>query len=151
MDSPRGRLDDASSLISYDRTEAEKSAATSPGLGPQKQNDTTMEPAFSKYRNRPRTYLYFSSLPYETEDEEKRQRDLAQILKYLYIAVQTGDFAPGALHWSRELRSWLNLKFDLTKEQRVKLAKLYYDLALAPGVGPSVADRFAGMFILLLR
>ncbi|RMZ80349.1 hypothetical protein DV738_g2877, partial [Chaetothyriales sp. CBS 135597] len=102
-------------------------------------------------RTRPRTYPYFSTLPYAVEDEARRQHDLAEILKHLYVAVQSGDFSPGAVHWTRELRSWLSLKFDPTKEQRVALVKLYYELALAPGVDPSVAERFASMFMILTK
>ena len=81
--------------------------------------------------------------PLQRLDEIRRQRDLQEILKYLYIAVEAGDFTPGAIHWTRELRSWLSLKFDPTKEQRVKLVKFYYELALAPGIEPSVAERFS--------
>ncbi len=102
-------------------------------------------------RNRPRTYPYFTSLPYSVEDEPTRQRDLAEILKHLYIAIQSSDFTPGAVHWTRELRSWLSLKFDPSKEDRVKLVKLYYELALAPGIDPSVGERFASMFMLLTK
>ncbi|RMZ89820.1 hypothetical protein DV736_g2949, partial [Chaetothyriales sp. CBS 134916] len=102
-------------------------------------------------RTRPRTYPYFSTLPYAVEDEARRQHDLAEILKHLYVAVQSGDFAPGAVHWTRELRSWLSLKFDPTKEQRVALVQLYYELALAPGIDPGVAERFASMFMILTK
>lgn len=113
------------------------------------QNGTASTSA--KSHDRPRTYPYFTTLPYEVETEQKRQDDLAEILKYLYIAVEAGDFTPGAVHWTRELRSWLSLKFVPTKEQRLKLVKLYYELALAPGVEPSVAERFASMFMMLTK
>ena len=103
------------------------------------------------YRTRPRTYPYFKALPYAVEEASTRQRDLSEILKHLYIAVQANDFTPGAVHWTRELRSWMSLKFDPTKEQRIKLVKLYYELALAPGIDPSVAERFASMFMLLTK
>lgn len=104
-----------------------------------------------KARSRPRTYPYFRYLPYDVEDEAERQRNLDEILKYLYIAVEAGDFNLGAVHWTRELRSWLSLKFDPTREQRVKLVKLYYELALAPGIDVGVAERFASMFMALTK
>ncbi|RMZ78933.1 hypothetical protein DV737_g3714, partial [Chaetothyriales sp. CBS 132003] len=87
----------------------------------------------------------------DSADEARRQRDLAEILKHLYVAVQSGDFNPGAVHWTRELRCWLSLKFDPTKEQRVALVKLYYELALAPGIDLGVAERFASMFMILTK
>jgi proteasome activator subunit 4 len=151
MDSPRARFDDGSSLAFQDRNGAEMSRATSPGAGPQEVNGVLQDMGYKKYRNRPRTFPYFSYLPYEVEDEARRQRDLSEILKHLYIAVEAGDFTPGAIHWTRELRSWLSLKFDPTKEQRIKLVKLYYELALAPGIEPSVSERFASMFMLLTK
>ncbi|KAK4938109.1 Proteasome activator BLM10, partial [Elasticomyces elasticus] len=128
----------------------EISRATSPGGDVAFQNGIHT-PDLQARRNRPRTFPYFSTLPYEVETEQRRQDDLAEILKHLYIAVQAGDFTPGAVHWTRELRSWLSLKFDPTKEQRIQLVNLYYELALAPGVEPSVAERFASMFMMLTK
>jgi proteasome activator subunit 4 len=138
-------------LAFHDRNGPEISRATSPGGSPQEANGVFPDMSYKKYRNRPRTFPYFSYLPYSVEDESKRQKDLAEILKHLYIAVEAGDFTPGAIHWTRELRSWLSLKFDPTKEQRIKLVKLYYELALAPGIEPSVSERFASMFMLLTK
>ena len=102
-------------------------------------------------RNRPRTYPYFRYLPYKVEDEAERQGNFEEILKHLYIAVEAGDFTPGAVHWTRELRNWLGLKFDPTKEQRLKMVKLYYELALAPGIDVTAAERFSSMFMVLTK
>ena len=100
---------------------------------------------------RERTYPYFRCLPYKIEDEAERQKNFKEILNHLYVAVESGDLAPGAVHWTRELRNWLGLKFRPSKEQRIKLVKLYYELALAPGVDTSTADRFASMFMVLTK
>ncbi|KAJ6029463.1 hypothetical protein N7499_000611 [Penicillium canescens] len=102
-------------------------------------------------RVRPRTYPYFKYLPYELEDESERDQNLREILDQLYIAVEAGDFSPGAVHWTRELRGWLSLKFDPTRKERINLVKLYYELALAPGIDPAVAERFASMFMFLTK
>ena len=126
------------------------SRATSPGGEPRepegedkdKQNIT---------RSRPRVFPYFQYLPYHVEDDAERQRNFQEILNHLYVAVEAGDFAPGAVHWTRELRQWLGLKFDPTKEQRVKLVKLYYELALAPGIDVTTAERFGSMFMTLTK
>lgn len=104
-----------------------------------------------KARVRPRTYPYFKYLPYTTEDEPARERNLRDILDLLYVAVEAGDFSPGAVHWTRELRAWLSLKFDPTREERINLVKLYYELSLAPGIDPNVAERFASMFMFLTK
>lgn len=102
-------------------------------------------------RGRPRTFPYFSYLPYDVEGPEAREDNLDVCLKHLYIAVSAGDFAPGAVHWTREIRGWLSLKFDLPRATRVKLVKLYYELALAPGLDYLVAERFASMFMVLTK
>jgi proteasome activator subunit 4 len=100
---------------------------------------------------RPRTFPYFRYLPYQTEDQSDRVESLNTCLKHLYIAVSAGDFAPGAVHWTREIRGWLSLKFDLPRSTRVKLVYLYYELALAPGLDAVVAERFASMFMVLTK
>ena len=124
------------------------SRATSPGgmnmLGMTDQNKEVG-------RNKPRTYPYFRYLPYRVEDEDERQENLQEIFKHLYIAIEAGDFAIGAIHWTKELRNWLSLKFDPTKEQRRMLAQLYYEIALAPGVEIAAAERFANMFMILVK
>ncbi|KIW73322.1 hypothetical protein PV04_01453 [Phialophora macrospora] len=129
----------------------EVSRATSPAGTIVMQDGQANDAGTLAKRNRPRTFPYFSTLPYPVEAEATRQENLAEILKRLYIAIQASDFTPGAVHWTRELRSWLSLKFDPTKEQRVKLVQLYYELALAPGIDPAVSERFASMFMLLIK
>ena len=128
---------------------ADNSRATSPGPGAAGRE--TVEDSKQIARSRPRTYPYFRYLPYEVESEAKRKQDLNEMLKYLYISVEAGDFAVGAVHWTRELRNWLGLKFDPTKDQRVKLVRLYYELALAPGVDATAAERFSSMFMVLTK
>lgn len=125
------------------------SRATSPGLGRTGSQGT--EDLKKVARNRPRTYPYFRYLPYELESEAERQENLNGILKQLYITVEAGDFSVGATHWTRELRNWLSLKFDLAKEQRIRLIRLYYELALAPGVGMAAAERFSSTFMVLTK
>ncbi|KAH8878972.1 hypothetical protein GQ53DRAFT_56249 [Thozetella sp. PMI_491] len=122
------------------------SRATSPGLpfseGPD-END--------KKRYRPRTFSYFQLLPFDVEEETERDAALSGILKNLYIALKAEDFAPGALHWTRELQGWLNLKFEMTRELRARLARLYYHLAVCPGLDANTANQFTRMVITLTR
>ena len=143
------QLTDRSHL--HTKPDDDTSRATSPSAIPATDRGTTDDLDQPLSRSRPRTYKYTKTLPYDVEDVARRQKDLAEILKHLYIAVQAGDFTPGAVHWTRELRSWLSLKFDPTREQRVKLVKLYYELSLAPGIDPSVTERFSSMFMLLTK
>ncbi|VZI01806.1 unnamed protein product [Fusarium fujikuroi] len=121
------------------------SRSTSPGIPYLKTDED------DKKRYRPRTFAYFSQLPFEVEEEAQRDAALQGILKQLYIAIRAEDFSPGALHWTKELQGWLNLKFEMTREQRAKLTKLYYSLALAPGLDATASDRFLRMVLTLTR
>lgn len=122
------------------------SRATSPGIpcGEHQHED-------DKKRYRPRTFSYFRLLPFHVEDDSHRDAALRGILKNLYISIMAEDFSPGALHWTRELQGWLNLKFEMTRDLRARLAHLYYHLALAPGLDATAADRFSRMVITLTR
>ena len=123
------------------------SRATSPGLG---FSSNGVDDEKNK-RYRPRTYSYFKLLPYNVEEEEERNAALEEILKQLYIAIKAEDLSPGAVHWTRELRAWMNLKFEITRALRVELVKLYYMLSLAPGVDTSATDRFESCFRVLTK
>ncbi len=123
------------------------SRATSPGLG-FSSNGVDLE---TEKRYRPRTFPYFQLLPYNVEEEAERNAALKEILKQLYIAIKAEDITPGAVHWTRELKAWLNLKFEITRELRVKLVKLYYMLTFAPGMDYFAAERFESMLRFLLK
>lgn len=123
------------------------SRATSPGLS-FGSNDADEE---KEKRYRPRTFPYFELLPYDVEEETERNAALEEILKQLYIAVKSEDMSPGAVHWTRELRGWLNLKFEITRALRVKLVHMYYMLSLAPGIDYAATERFESMFRYLLK
>lgn len=125
---------------------AELSRATSPGGEPREMNGGK-----DVARNRPRTYPYFQYLPYEVEDDAQRENNFDEILKQLYISIKAGDFSSGATHWTKEIRNWLGLKFDPTKEQRLKMVRVYYELSLAPGIDVVAAERFSGMFMILTK
>ncbi|KAI1077268.1 hypothetical protein F5B20DRAFT_583513 [Whalleya microplaca] len=122
------------------------SRATTPGLPPSSSSDGD-----DNRRYRPRTFAYFKLLPYPVEEESERDRALQGILKQLYIAVKAEDFAPGAMHWTRQLQGWLSLKFDMPRELRAKLVRMYFHLSLAPGLDNVAADRFSKMVVTLVR
>ncbi|SPO04812.1 related to Mms19p [Cephalotrichum gorgonifer] len=122
------------------------SRSTTPGIPNGKTPDEDDE-----RRYRPRTFSYFDHLPFKVEEQSERDAALAGILKQLFIAVKAEDFSPGALHWTRELQAWLNLKFEMPRELRATLACLYYHMSLAPGLDTGTSDRFARMLVSLTR
>ena len=143
MESAREKLEE---LLSSLQAQGTDSRATSPGGGPR---DTEDDDSSKISRGRPRTYPYFRCLPYKVEEEAERQKNLEEIIRQLYMALESADYSPGALHWTRELKGWLGLKYDLTRDQRSKLAKLYFSLALNPIIDANAAERFASTFMLL--
>jgi proteasome activator subunit 4 len=102
-------------------------------------------------RLRPRTFPYFKHLPYQAEPESEALANLQVCLEHLYVAVAAGDFYPAVVHWTREIRGWWSLKFDMPRDIRVKLVHLYYGLSLAPGLENSMSERFASMFMSLTK
>ncbi|KAG5359246.1 Proteasome activator BLM10 [Yarrowia sp. E02] len=118
----------------------------------------------------PRTYPYTESLPYPVESSEDQLNHLSHVISKLYAAIQADDLAPGGgsvtaasiCHWTRELKSWIRLKFDLPLSARLALIRVYYDLCLAtvvsaasntviPGGDDVPFDKFVSMFCLLAR
>ena len=113
------------------------------------QTITAKEALQKPSRYRPRTFPYQRYLPYPHHDHQ--YDSLEKCVRQLYIAISAGDFVPGATHWTRELKGWIQLKFNLPREDRVKLTKLYYELALAPGMDKTAAERFGSMFMTLTK
>jgi proteasome activator subunit 4 len=109
-------------------------------------------------RSRPRTFPYSAILPYKTESEAERLAHLNHIITNLYVAIKGDDLkglvgtstGSAVTHWTRELRGWLELKFDMPMEIRIKLVKLYYSLALAGSDG-AATDKFINMFCMLCK
>lgn len=102
-------------------------------------------------RYRPRTFSYMSLLPFPVELVSARDAALRGILRELYIAVKAEDHSPGALFWSRQLQNWLQLKFEMPRTLRATLTKMYYHLALAPGLDSAISERFVSMVVILTR
>jgi len=122
------------------------SRASSPGGALRDEHSELQKPS----RGHPETFDYKDSLPYETEGLEREQEVLQEIIRGLYISIESG-FDEQTTVWIREVKQWLSLKFTPTKEQRISLAKLSYEMALAPGLESSVAERFASLFYVLVK
>ncbi|KAI0998040.1 hypothetical protein K3495_g10150 [Podosphaera aphanis] len=135
------------SILNEDASDEYSSRATTPGFG--FSTNFMATPQRKVYKNK--TFPYFKLLPYKVEEETERNAALAEILKQLYISVKSEDLSSGVVYWTRELRAWMSLKFQITNELRAKLVKLYYMLTLAPGMDRAAADRFESMFRYLLK
>lgn len=97
-------------------------------------------------RSKPRVFPYREILPYNVESDTEIIAHLDHIITNIYISLKAmdTDYSVGTsvnqsvLHWTRELNAWMQLKFDMSLATKVKLARLYYDLALADFDGYSL-------------
>ncbi|KAJ3050497.1 hypothetical protein HK097_008547 [Rhizophlyctis rosea] len=90
-----------------------------------------------------------TALPYDTAAAGARW--IEDISQGLAVATAAGDFAPGCIYWSRQLNSYLDLKYTLTTEQRVRLAKILYELIVTPGMDISLVGSFASLCTQLIK
>ncbi|KZT61305.1 hypothetical protein CALCODRAFT_514830 [Calocera cornea HHB12733] len=73
-------------------------------------------------------------LPYPREPNETMQERLDLYLRRLAQATLAKDYDPGVLQADAMIVYWMSLKYPLPKEKRVALCKLYYELAVTPGM-----------------
>lgn len=111
-------------------------------------------------RLRPRKFPYRKLVPYETETEQQCLDNLALIVRNIYMCIKGDDLrgvvgttattARGLNIWTRELRAWIDIKCDMPLSTRIKLVRLYYNLALC-GVDGNPIDKFISMFCILCK
>lgn len=110
------------------------------------------------YRWRERTFPYFESLPYPVESQNEREAHLRHIIKKLYISVKGDDLkgivgnttAPALAYWTRELRSWTELKFDMPLDIRIMLVRFYFSICTG-GIDGANLDLMINMYCYLAK
>lgn len=109
---------------------------------------------------------YLDSLPYECEPIEDMQSKLEYIVGKITICAKSKNWLvlttwDGALQWYANSQkhihlntdtaiSWLLLRYPIPKTTRAKLARLYYELCVLPGLEPRVIRSWADMLSRLL-
>jgi proteasome activator subunit 4 len=107
---------------------------------------------------------YLSSLPYNAESEEDMQARLEFILSRIIICAEAKNWLvlatwDGVLQWcALEAQhisctddcSWLLMRYPVPVRIRAKLARLYYELCILPGIEPRLIRSWADMFSRLL-
>lgn len=107
---------------------------------------------------RQKTFKYRQYLPYQTESYQDSLAHLDHIISNLYVSIKGDDLkgvlgnstATALVHWTRELRSWLELKFEMPFDTRVRLVRLYFALSVAGADGNAI-DKFVNMFLTLCK
>ncbi|EJD55475.1 hypothetical protein AURDEDRAFT_109790 [Auricularia subglabra TFB-10046 SS5] len=75
-----------------------------------------------------------AALPYSIEPNSRMQRMLDFFVTRIVQCVRAKDYDPGFLQWESMLAYWLMLKYPMPKEKRIRLARLYFELCVTPGL-----------------
>jgi len=92
---------------------------------------------------------YLDSIPYPCEDVRTMQSQLEYIVGKITICAKTKNWVVLAT-WDTMLQSWLLLRYPMHTSTRAKLARLYYELCLVPGLEPRVIRSWADMLSRLI-
>lgn len=123
-------------------------------------------PSAAADRSRAVLQTYLNSLPYQCESVEDMEAQLQYIVGKITICAKSKNWLvlttwDGALQWSVayprhsrayscKLSSWLLMRYPMPKTTRAKLARLYYELCVLPGLEPRVIRSWADMLSRLL-
>ncbi|KAJ3341432.1 hypothetical protein HDU93_004833 [Gonapodya sp. JEL0774] len=91
------------------------------------------------------SYDWNLSLPYlsKKEHDEEVSTFLYNIKSGLSTSLLARDYAPGGLHWLKQLERFLDLKFPLPQDDRVKLINALYHVVVTPKMDPHIIERYA--------
>lgn len=89
-------------------------------------------------------------LPYQIDYQQEPVEYLTDIKYHLQQSIQQAEFTTTAF-WTRQLRSYLELKYPLIKQDKLILADLYYRLMINDGMDMSLYDTFVSMACRLLK
>ncbi|KAG6866845.1 hypothetical protein C0991_008781 [Blastosporella zonata] len=92
---------------------------------------------------------YLGSVPYETESVQEMHQKLEEIVGKIFIAAKAQNWLVLST-WDGMLQCWLLMRYPMAKSMRAKLVRLYYELALLPGLEPRVIRGWTDMFSRLL-
>ncbi|KAF9169581.1 hypothetical protein BGX20_010129 [Mortierella sp. AD010] len=82
-------------------------------------------------------------LPYGRDLSQEASDMLSNIISHMSICLQSEDWAPGVLYWAKQLKQYLDLKYTLPNETRVALARVFWELAVAPGMDATMIEVWA--------
>ncbi|GAA94209.1 uncharacterized protein L969DRAFT_375946 [Mixia osmundae IAM 14324] len=108
------------------------------GLDHRARSTTPMpvKPSQDEQDDRTQYMDYPDSLPYSAETMDEMDRRLEEICMRIIESVQARDLDEGLVVWNHRLECWIGLKYPMKRSIRAKLAALYYELAVLPGLDP---------------
>ncbi|KAH8835430.1 hypothetical protein DL96DRAFT_1675460 [Flagelloscypha sp. PMI_526] len=94
-------------------------------------------------------HSYTRTVPYPCETVEEMHKQLGKIVGKIFVCVASKNW-PLLTTWDGSLQCWIELKYPIPKSTRVKLVKMYYELALLPGLEARLTRSWADMLSRLL-
>ncbi|GAA5990324.1 hypothetical protein JCM11641_006250, partial [Rhodosporidiobolus odoratus] len=94
---------------------------------------------------------YPQSLPYETESLEEMDQKLELIVRRLVDCVRAKDYDVGFIQWNHRLECWISLKYPMRRDLRARLARLYFEISVLPGMDARLIDIAVNQAIALLE
>ncbi|KAA1108304.1 hypothetical protein PGT21_007552 [Puccinia graminis f. sp. tritici] len=90
-------------------------------------------------------------MPYPIESLEQMDTHLELIIQHLLEAAQAKDFELAFNYWQQVLEKWLDFRYPIKRRLRARLAALYYNLTVSPGMEPDCVARMAKLLIILIK
>ncbi|KAH8929547.1 hypothetical protein BT69DRAFT_1292546 [Atractiella rhizophila] len=94
---------------------------------------------------------YSDQLPYACESLEEMDARLELIVRRLVECVRAREWEVGWTGWNYRLDCWMGMKYPLPLPLRTRLAALYYEVCVLPGMDPRLIDGAVNMFISLVE
>ncbi|TIA90807.1 hypothetical protein E3P99_01381 [Wallemia hederae] len=92
----------------------------------------------------------FKHIPYQVESLTEMDARLDHVIKKLIGAAKAKDWDIGFTIWDHRLQSWISLKYPMSRERRVQLTRLYYQLLVTPGMDGRFINLFANRLVSLI-
>ncbi|CAK5268900.1 unnamed protein product [Mycena citricolor] len=92
---------------------------------------------------------YLSASPYECETPAEMIAKLEWIVSKMHVLIKTKNWAL-ILPWDIVLEGWLHQHYPIPKAMRAKLAQLYYELMVLPGIDARLSRMWVQMFMLVI-
>ncbi|KAL7748215.1 Proteasome activator BLM10 [Sorochytrium milnesiophthora] len=94
--------------------------------------------------------LALTPLPEQLLQEEASLL-LTDIKTSLTECLQAASFRPGMVYWTKQLSNYLDLKYPLSRQDRARLASMYYELTIAPDMDPTLMELWANTCTRLIK
>ncbi|KAK4703918.1 hypothetical protein P7C70_g2289, partial [Phenoliferia sp. Uapishka_3] len=135
----------------YEELALPSSAASPAPATPPRAQPSTSKLDRPKEKPRHEQLDYQKALPYEVESLEVMDQRLEFIIRRLVDCIRAKDYDVGFVQWNHRLECWISLKYPMKREIRAKLAKLYFELSVLPGLDTRLVDLSSGMAMSLLE